>query len=93
MNGKINTAHLRQVALTGFDTQLLWLLMQSGGEYPAPKTAEAQALLEMTRAKGLVEIVQRFGARPFVRLTDEGRTVCSQLEAMAAQPKLEVASR
>jgi hypothetical protein len=93
VNGKIDTAHLRQVALTRFDIQLLGLLMKSGGEYPVPETVEGRALVETTRAKNLVEIVERFGERPHVRLTDEGRTVVAQLEAMNAQPKVEVASR
>ena len=93
MNSKIDTAHLRRVALTGFDVQLLRLLMQTGGEYPVPETAEARLLLEVARGKGLVEVVERHGARPFVRLTGEGRAVCSQLETMDAQPRLEVVSR
>jgi hypothetical protein len=92
VNSKIDTAHLRRVALTRFDIQLLGLLMKSGGEYPMPETLEGRALLETTRGKGLVEVVERYGERPLVRLTDEGRVVCSQLEAMAVQPKLEVAS-
>jgi hypothetical protein len=93
MNSKIDTAHLRQVDLTRFDMQLLWLLMQNGGEYPMPETAEARALVEKTRGKGLVEVVKRFGIRSTVRLTDEGRTVCAQLETMYVQPKLEVVSK
>ena len=92
MNSKIDTAHLRRVALTAFDVRLLGLLMKSGGEYPMPETLDGRAALERTRAKGLVEVVERF-ARPFVRLTDEGRAVCSQLEVMAKQPKLEVVGR
>jgi hypothetical protein len=90
MNSRIDTAHLRRVALTGFDIQLLGLLMKSGGEYPMPATAEARALLETTRGKGLIEVIERHGERARVRLTDEGRLVCSQLETMARQPKLEV---
>ena len=90
MNGKIDPAHLRQVKLTKFDIQLLSLLMKSGGEYPVPETEEARALLETTRVKGLVEIVERYAERPHIRLTDEGRLMLGQLEAMAVQPKLEV---
>jgi hypothetical protein len=93
VSGKIDTAHLRQVALTGFDIQLLGLLAKSGGEYPVPETVTARALLETTRGKGLVEVVERFGERPFVRLTDQGRAVVGQLETMAAQPKIEVVSQ
>jgi hypothetical protein len=93
VNSKIDTAHLRQVALTAFDIQLLGLLSKSGGEYPVPETVVARALLEGTRDKGLVEVVVRYGARPFARLTDQGRAVVGQLESMAAQPKIEISSR
>lgn len=93
MNSKIDRAHLRQVGLTRFDIQLLSLLSKSGGEYPVPETMESRALVEATRDKRLVEIVVRFGERPFVRLTDEGRTVLAQLETMAGQPKVEVDNR
>lgn len=92
MNAKIDRAHLRQVGLTRFDIQLLSLLSKSGGEYPVPETIEARALMQVTIDKGLVEIITRFGERSFIRLTDEGRTVLVQLEAMAVQPKVEVAN-
>lgn len=92
MNGKINTAHLRQVGLTAFDTQVLGLLMKCGGEYPMPQSPEALSRLRGTCGKGLVEVVERW-PRSVVRLTDEGRTVCAQLEAMSVQPKLEVVNR
>lgn len=93
MNGKIDRAHLKQVALTGFDIQLLSLLMRTGGEYPMPETVEGRAGVEGTRSKNLVAIVEHYGARPRVRLTDEGRVVLAQLEQMAAQPKIEVDNR
>ena len=93
MNSKIDRGHLKQVALTMFDIQLLSLLSKSGGEYPVPETVDARARLELTRAKNLVQIVERFGERPHVRLTDEGRTVVAQLETMAVQPKVEVDNR
>lgn len=93
MNSKIDTAHLRRAALTGFDIYLLGLLMKSGGEYAMPETPEARALLEGTCGKGLVEVITRYGERPHVRLTAEGRVVCTQLEVMAVQPKVEVVNR
>ena len=93
MNSKIDRTHLKQVALTRFDIQLLSLLMRTGGEYPLPETAEARAGIEAARAKNLVTIIERFGERAHVRLTDEGRIVLAQLEAMAAQPKVEVDNR
>jgi hypothetical protein len=90
VNSKIDRKHLKQVALTRFDIQLLSLLFKSGGEYPVPETPEGQAMVETTRAKNLVTIITRYGERPRVRLTDEGRIVLAQLEAMAVQPKVEV---
>ena len=93
MNSKIDRAHLKQVALTRFDIQLLSLLMKSGGEYPMPETPEGKAGVESTRAKNLITVVERFGARPHIRLTDEGRIVLTQLEAMAVQLKIEVDNR
>ena len=93
MNSKIDRTHLKQVALNRFDIQLLSLLMRTGGEYPMPETAEAKANIAACRAKNLVTIVERVGERPHVRLTDEGRLVLTQLEAMAVQPKVEVDNR
>jgi hypothetical protein len=67
--------------------------MKTGGEYPMPQSPEAISRLKFTCDKGLVEVVERFGQRRIVRLTDEGRTVCAQLEAMSVQPKVEVANQ
>ena len=93
MNNKIDRTHLKQVALTQFDIQLLSLLMRTGGEYPMPETAEARTGIAAARSKNLVTIIERVGERARVRLTDEGRIVLAQLEAMAVQPKIEVDNR
>ena len=93
MNSKIDRVHLKKVALKPFDIKLLSLLKQTGGEYPMPETPEALAGIEAIRQKNLVTVVARVGERPRVRLTDEGRIVLAQLEAMAAQPKVEVDNR
>jgi hypothetical protein len=93
MNSKIDRTHLKQVGLTRFDIQLLSLLMKTGGEYPMPETVEARAGIEASRAKNLVAIIARFGERAHVRLTDEGRIVLAQLEAMSVQPKVEIDNR
>lgn len=92
MNSKIDLPHLRQVRLTVFETKVLGLLMHCGGEYPMPDTQIARSGLEGLRAKGLVEMSQ-VSQRAYVRLTDEGRTVCAQLEAMTVQPKIEVVNQ
>jgi hypothetical protein len=93
MNSQIDRKHLKQVALTRFDIQLLSLLMKTGGEYPMPETVEGQAGVKASQAKNLVTVINRVGERPRVRLTDEGRIVLAQLEVMAAQPKVEVDNR
>jgi hypothetical protein len=93
VNSKIDRKHLKQVALTRFDIQLLSLLMKTGGEYPVPETPEARAGVQAAADKNLVTIINRVGERPRVRLTDEGRVVLTQLEVMAAQPKVEVDNR
>jgi len=93
VNSKIDRAHLKKVALTPFDIKLLSLLMQTGGEYPMPETVEGRAGVARSCAKNLVTVVERYNARPRVRLTDEGRTVLAQLEQMAIQPKVEVDNR
>ena len=93
MNNKIDRVHLKQVGLTRFDIQLLSLLMKTGGEYPMPETPEGQAGVAVACSKNLVTIIERVGERKRVRLTDEGRIVLAQLEAMAVQPKIEVNNR
>ena len=93
MNSKIDRTHLKQVALNRFDIQLLSLLMKTGGEYAMPETAEGRAGVEGSRVKNLVTVIERVGERQRVRLTDEGRIVLTQLEAMAVQPKVEVDNR
>jgi hypothetical protein len=93
VNSNIDRTHLKQVGLTMFDIQLLSLLMKTGGEYPLPETDEGKAGVKVSRAKNLVTIIARNGEHPRVRLTDEGRRVLAQLEAMALQPKVEVDNR
>jgi hypothetical protein len=93
VNGKIDRVHMKQVALTRFDIQLLTLLMKTGGEYAMPATQDAQIGVKVSASKNLVEIISRVGENPRVRLTDEGRRVLEQLEVMANQPKVEVYNR
>jgi hypothetical protein len=93
VNSQIDRAHMKQVALTRFDIQLLTLLMKTGGEYAMPDTAEAKAGIAYAAQRNLVTVIQRPGEHPRIRLTDEGRTVLTQLEVMANQPKVEVDNR
>ena len=93
MNSKIDRGHLKQVGLSQFDIRLLSLLKQTGGEYTMPETPEAKMGIAMAAQKNLIQIIQRPGENPRVRLTDEGRLVLSQLDVMAVQPKVEVDNR
>lgn len=93
MSSKIDRTHLKQVALTRFDIQLLSLLMKTGGEYAMPDTPEAKAGIAMAAQKNLVCVIQRPNEHPRIRLTDEGRVVLTQLETMAGQSKVEVDNR
>jgi hypothetical protein len=93
VNSKIDRVHLKQVALTRFDIQLLTLLMKTGGEYAMPETPEGKMGVATAADKNLVMIIQRPGEHPRVRLTDEGRIVLTQLETMAGQSKVEVDNR
>ena len=63
MNSQIDRAHMKQVALTRFDIQLLTLLMKTGGEYAMPDTAEAKAGIAYAAQRNLVTVIQRPGER------------------------------
>lgn len=88
--------HLRSVRLTPMEVQTINLLAKSGGEitwYPkAVKNPETFARVDALQRRGLVQIVTRYPETLYLRLTDEGRTVAAQLEAMSVAPKVEIAS-
>ena len=94
MQEAVNLNHLRQVGLTAWEIQKLTQLAARGGEVPwYPRNYDPLTLrcMDGMITKRLVTIVDRSGALA-VRLTDEGRTVVTQLDAMAVKPKVEVAS-
>lgn len=94
----INTGHLRSVALSVAEVKTITLLTKNAGEvewHGENASPAARAVIERMVQKRLIEHVNRGTALspvPKIRLTDEGRAVAGQLEAMAVKPKIEVTS-
>jgi len=105
----VDNRHLRHVALSAFDVQMIGLLARSGGEqpwYPERNAADKRELvIQMMNSlaqRGLILIMKGAGlvivtsvmttdhGLFVLRLTDEGRAVATQLEAMQIAPKIEV---
>ncbi len=86
--------HLRQVGLTHFEVQTITLLARSSGEvtwYPERVKPLTRQCMDQLIGKQLVAVLNRGGVLA-IRLTDQGRSVASQLEAIDVKPKIEVAS-
>jgi hypothetical protein len=90
---------LRAVGLSPFDVKVLSTMMETGGEFPfyvdrlKPETRDIQiAGMNSLIARDLIEVdVSRSsGHRWMVRLTDNGRAVCAELEKMSAKKPVEV---
>lgn len=94
---------VRQVALSPFDIKVLTTFVETGGEFPfyidrlAPDTRDAQiAAMNSLIARDLIMVDkgQTSGHRWMLRLTDNGRAVCAQLEKMnAGKPAVQVQMR
>lgn len=89
----------RQAALSPFDVKVLSIFMEAGGEFPLyvdrlkPETRDQQITgMNSLIARDLVEIdrARSTGHRWVLRLTDNGRALCAELEKMNAQRPLEV---
>lgn len=94
VNGKVDSAHMRQVGLSYAELKIIGLLAQNGGEFLwkpeyAQNEAEQRAYIAKLEAKQLITRDQRDN-RTYIRLTDQGRSVAAQLEAMMIAPKVEV---
>ena len=93
---------VRQVALSPFDIKVLTTFVETGGEFPfyvdrlAPDSRDAQvAAMNSLIARDLVVVDKErsSGHRWILRLTDNGRAVCAQLEKMNAARPVEVQMR
>jgi hypothetical protein len=90
---------MRAAALSPFDIKVLSTFMETGGEFPfyvdrlKPETRDAQiAGMNDLISRDLiyVDTAQSSGHRWIVRLTDNGRALCAELEKMNAKKPVEV---
>ena len=90
---------LRAAELSPFDIKVLSTFMETGGEFPLyvdrlkPETRDAQiAGMNALIARDLMEVdaTRSSGHRWMLRLTDNGRALCSELEKMSAKKSVEV---
>jgi len=91
----VDTGHLRQVGLTLPEVKTIEMLAGRGEMLWKPEYAkpEARELIGVLVDKQLVACEREVpSGRVFLRLTDQGRAVAAQLEAMLVRPKVEVAS-
>lgn len=95
-------SRVRQVALSPFDIKVLTTFAETGGEFPfyvdrlASDSRDAQvAAMNSLIARDLVMVDKErsSGHRWMLRLTDNGRAVCAQLEKMNAAKPVEVQMR
>jgi DNA-binding MarR family transcriptional regulator len=93
MTAPIDRGHMRHVGLTLPEVKTLGLLAEQGGDirwYGERVKPETNLMIDVLIGKGLVELVTRFGGAIHLRLTDQGRAVAAQLEAMNVAPKVVV---
>jgi hypothetical protein len=90
---------VRAAELSPFDVKVLSTFMETGGEFPfyvdrlKPETRDAQiAGMNSLIARDLIEVdtTRSNGHRWMLRLTDNGRSVCTRLEEMSAKKPVEV---
>lgn len=95
MTAPIDRGHLRQVGLSLPEVRTLSFLAANGGEqrwHGEAVRPETRAMIDVLIAKNLVELIERFGRAIYLRLTEQGRSVAAQLEAMSVAPKVVVNS-
>ena len=90
---------LRHAGLSGFDVMIMSNLMKGGGEFgfytggvDAEHLPRVIAGLDSLAIRGLLTVdeARSTTSRIILRLTDNGRAVCAQLEKMSVQPHVEV---
>ena len=90
---------LRSAALSPYDIKVISTMMETGGEFPfyvdrlKPETKDVHiAAMNSLIARDLVEVdmTRSNGHRWMMRLTDNGRAVCAELEKMNARKHVEV---
>lgn len=90
---------VRAAALSPYDVKVLSTFIDAGGEFPfyvdrlKPETRDEKISgLNSLIARDLIEVdtTRSSGHRWMLRLTDNGRAVCAQLESMNAKRPIEV---
>jgi DNA-binding MarR family transcriptional regulator len=90
---------LRAAGLSPFDIKVLSVFMETGGEFAfyvdrlKPETKDMQIDgMNSLIARDLIEVdtTRSSGHRWMMRLTDNGRAVCAELEKMNARKPVEV---
>ena len=90
---------LRHAGLSGFDVVIMTNLMKGGGEFGfytggvAPESLpRVIAGLDSLANRGLIAVDEGRSttSRIVLKLTDNGREVCAQLEKMSLKPRVEV---
>lgn len=99
MTDQYELGRLRHAGLTGFDVMILSNLMKGGGEFGFYTGGVAEehlprviAGLDSMANRNLITVdeARSTTSRIVLRLTDNGRAVCSKLESMSVQPRVEV---
>lgn len=99
MTDRHELGRVRAAGLSPFDIKVLSTFMETGGEFPfyvdrlKPETKAAQINgMNSLIARDLIEVdmMRSNGHRWMVRLTDEGRSLCAELEKMNAKKPVEI---
>lgn len=99
MTDRFELARVRAAGLSPFDIKVLSTFMETGGEFPFYvdrlkfETRDLQiGGMNSLIARDLVEVdeTRSNGHRWMLRLTDNGRAVCAELEKMSAKRPVEV---
>jgi len=96
---RFELGRVRAAELSPYDIKVLSTMMETGGEFPfyvdrlKPEMRDAHiAGMNSLIARDLVEVdmSRSSGHRWLLRLTDNGRSVCAQLEKMNVKRSVEV---
>lgn len=99
MSDRFELDRMRTAGLSAYDIKVLTTAIDTGGEFPfyvdrlKPETRDAHiAGMNSLIARDIIEVdmSRSSGHRWMVRLTDNGRALCEQLEKMNAKKPVEV---
>jgi len=99
VSDRFELGRIRQAGLSPFDIKVLSTFIETGGEFPfyvdrlKPETRAAQIEgMNSLIGRDLIEVdtTRSNGHRWMLRLTDNGRAICAQLDKMSAKRPVEV---